>query len=103
MKENKNLTREQQIDVAAYAWGAAHAKFEIYQSDPGFVAGAEWADEHPDEKKFQQDVLKYLLDRGWPVDLNGSIPTFDDIMHDVGRYLIHISSKKSEKKENEKS
>lgn len=41
------MKREEEIKQAAYHYGVLHAKNEIYQEDPAFIAGAEWADEHP--------------------------------------------------------
>lgn len=41
------MTREEEIRQAAYQYGILHAKNEIYQEDPSFMAGAKWADAHP--------------------------------------------------------
>lgn len=41
------MTREEEIRQAAYQYGVLNAKYEIYQEDPSFIAGAEWADSHP--------------------------------------------------------
>lgn len=43
----------------------------------GFIEGVEWADLNPDE----QMIAKYLYDKkGYPVDLNGNVPSFEDTM-----------------------
>lgn len=41
------MTREEEIKIAAYQYGVLYAKYEIYQEDSSFIAGAEWADAHP--------------------------------------------------------
>lgn len=48
-----------------------------------YIAGAEWADNHPDEKV----IAQYLYEKkGYPIDLNGHLPSFEDTMKDVELY-----------------
>lgn len=45
--------------------------------------GAEWADENPDERM----IAKYLYEKkGYPIDLNGNLPSFEETMKDVEKY-----------------
>ncbi len=55
---------------------------------------AEWADENPDEKR----IAKYLSEKkGYPVDLNGNLPSFDETMKDAEKYLNYKQDKLIEK------
>lgn len=48
-----------------------------------FISGIEWADENPNE----QMIAKYLYEnKGYPIDLNGNLPSFDETMKDVELY-----------------
>ena len=48
-----------------------------------YVDGAEWADENPDERM----IAKYLYEKkGYPIDLNGHLPSFEETMKDVEKY-----------------
>ena len=48
-----------------------------------YVDGAEWADENPDERM----IAKYLYEKkGYPIDLNGNLPSFEETMKDVEKY-----------------
>ena len=51
---------------------------------------AEWADENPDEKM----IAKYLYEKkGYPIDLNGNLPSFDETMKDTEKYLKYKQDK----------
>ena len=53
----------------------------------GYMSGIEWADEYPNE----QMIAKYLYEKkGYPVDLNGNLPTFDDLMEDCKTYNVYL-------------
>lgn len=55
---------------------------------------AEWADENPDEKR----IAKYLYEKkGYPIDLNGNLPSFDETMKDAEKYLKYKQDKFIEK------
>ena len=48
-----------------------------------FVQGANWADENPDEHV----IAKYLYEKkGYPVDINGNLPSFEETMKDCEKY-----------------
>ena len=48
-----------------------------------FIVGAEWADKNPNE----QMIAKYLYEnKGYPIDLNGNLPSFEETMKDVELY-----------------
>lgn len=62
-----------------------------------YVDGAEWADENPDERM----IAKYLYEKkGYPIDLNGHLPIFDEVMKDVEKYNKYKENKFSKKVEN---
>ena len=49
----------------------------------GFLEGAKWADENPDERM----IAKFLSEKkGYPIDLNGNLPSFEETMKDVEKY-----------------
>ena len=49
-----------------------------------WIEGAEWSDKNPDEKM----IAKYLYEKkGYPIDMNGNLPSFDEAMKDAEKYL----------------
>lgn len=55
---------------------------------------AEWADENPDERM----IAKYLCEKkGYPIDLNGNLPSFEETMKDVEKYNKYKEDKLIEK------
>lgn len=59
-----------------------------------FIIGAEWADENPDEEM----IAKYLYEKkGYPIDLNGNLPSFDETMKATEEYLKYKQDKFIEK------
>lgn len=59
-----------------------------------WIEGAEWADENPDEEM----IAKYLHEKkGYPIDLNGKLPSFDETMKDTEKYLKYKQDKFIEK------
>lgn len=49
-----------------------------------WIEGAEWSDKNPDEKM----IAKYLYEKkGYPIDMNGNLPSFDETMKDAEKYL----------------
>lgn len=80
------MTREEQRKTASYEFAT-----KFGGSDPTmmeivalwFRRGAKWSDEHPDE----QMIAKYLYEKkGYPIDLNGNLPSFEETMKDVVQY-----------------
>ena len=58
------------------------------------IDGAMWSDKNPDEKM----IAKYLYEKkGYPIDLNGSLPSFDETMKDTEKYLKYKQDKFIEK------
>jgi len=58
------------------------------------IDGAMWADTNPDEKM----IAKYLYEKkGYPIDLNGNLPSFDETMKDAEKYLKYKQDKFIEK------
>lgn len=59
-----------------------------------FIIGAEWADENPDERM----IAKYLYEKkGYPIDLNGNLPSFEETMKAVEEYYKYKEDKLIEK------
>lgn len=56
------MKRKEEIREAA-------KEFTYHSGDYGFIEGAEWSDEHPSE----DNIAKYLSERGWPVSTNGVV------------------------------
>ena len=54
------MKREEEIKNAAYQYGVLHAKYEMYQEDPSFIAGAEWADAHNPEIAYLEHEIERL-------------------------------------------
>lgn len=49
----------------------------------GFITGAKWADKNP----HSQYIAEYLYkEKGYPISLNGEMPTFEETMKDVQTY-----------------
>ena len=55
-----------------------------------YIDGAEWADENPDERM----IAKYLHEKkGYPIDLNGNLPSFEETMKDTEQYIKYKEKK----------
>ena len=68
----------------------AKERFGEWPLNMQFVGGAEWADENPNE----QMIAKYLYEnKGYPIDLNGNLPSFEETMKDVELYNEHKKKK----------
>lgn len=79
------MTRKEEIEHAAYDFvNTDSITVERFPSSfDYFLKGALWADEHPDE----QMIAKYLYEKkGYPIDLNGHLPSFDETMKDIEKY-----------------
>ena len=58
-----------------------------------FIMG-KWADENPNERM----IAKYLYEKkGYPIDLNGHLPSFEETMKDVEKYNKYKEDKLIEK------
>ena len=77
-KERDSLAK----DVGTDLLGKANSTF--------FAMGAQWADENPDERM----IAKYLYEKkGYPIDLNGHLPSFEETMKDVEQYIKYKEKK----------
>ena len=75
------MTREKQI----FEESKIYSEYEYNQTDfeNGFINGAKWADKNPRP----QYIAEYLYkEKGYPISLNGEIPTFEETMKDVQTY-----------------
>ena len=74
----QDMTREEQINEEAYR----QAKLVDIDIE-SFIAGAKWADKNPNP----QNIAEYLYkEKGYPISLNGEIPTFEETMKTVQAY-----------------
>lgn len=86
------MTREKQI----FEESKIYSKYVNNQTDfeYGFINGAKWADENP----HSQYIAEYLYkEKGYPISLNGEIPTFEETMKDVQTYNEYKSKQWLEK------
>lgn len=84
------MTRKEEIKQAAFNNDRESSK----ENQQYFIEGAEWSDENPDEKM----IAKYLCEKkGYPIDLNGNLPSFDETMKDAEKYLKYKQDKFIEK------
>ena len=78
------MTREEEIKQAANESLCGDKSYISSYEEKGFIDGAEWADENPDENR----IAKFLYEKkGYPIDMNGNLPSFDETMKDVEKYL----------------
>ena len=86
------MTREKQI----FEESKIYSKYVNNQTDfeYGFINGAKWADENP----HSQYIAEYLYkEKGYPISLNGEIPTFEETMKDVQTYNYYKAKQWLEK------
>lgn len=82
------MTREKQIAAAFDDYSDARKlctfdDFEYTDIQVAFEEGAEWADKNPNP----QNIAEYLYkEKGYPISLNGEIPTFEETMKAVQAY-----------------
>lgn len=78
------MTRKEEIEKKAKIRANQYSHpVEWYDCYRHWIEGAEWADTNPNE----QAIAKYLYEKkGYPIDLNGNIPSFEDTMKDVEKY-----------------
>ena len=76
------MTREEQILNAAREYNNG-----IIFSNPSnvlhFEAGAKWADKNPNSKTIAEYLYK---EKGYPISLNGDIPTYEEVVKHVQAY-----------------
>ena len=78
------MTRKEEIKQAANESLCGDKSYVSYYEEKGFIGGAEWSDENPNEKM----IAKYLHEKkGYPIDMNGNLPSFDETMQDAEKYL----------------
>ena len=85
-------TREKQI----FEESKIYSEYVYNQTDfeNGFINGAKWADENP----YSQYIAEYLYkEKGYPISLNGEIPTFEETMKDLQTYNDYKAKKLLEK------
>ena len=71
------MTRKEEREQAALNYS------NVLEDMQNFYSGAEWADLNPDESM----IAKYLHEKkGYPINLNGTIPSFEETMKDVELY-----------------
>ena len=86
------MTRKEEIKQAAFN----NDRESLKENQQYFIEGAEWSDENPDEKM----IAKYLYEKkGYPIDLNGHLPSFEETMKDVEKYNKYKEDKFIEKAE----
>ena len=100
------MTREEQIkkqadiytdDASNYAelsddgWSDTN---DIELVEKAFIEGAKWADKNPNP----QNIAEYLYkEKGYPISLNGEIPTFEETMKAVQAYNAYKEKQLIEK------
>lgn len=72
------MTREEQIKKETYR----QAKL-VDMDVESFIAGAKWADKNPNPQNIDEYLYK---EKGYPISLNGEIPTFEETMKAVQAY-----------------
>ena len=87
------MTRDRQILKAARDYVSG-----VTLSSPSdvihFENGAKWADKNPNFKTIAEYLYK---EKGYPISLNGDIPTFEETMKDVQTYYAYKNETKIEK------
>ena len=78
------MAREEEIKQAANESLCGDKSYISSYEEKGFINGAEWADNNPDENR----IAKFLYEKkGYPIDINGNLPSFDETMKDAEKYL----------------
>lgn len=84
------MTRKEQI----FEESKIYSEYIYNQTDfeNGFITGAKWADKNPN----LQNIAEYLYkEKGYPISLNGEIPTFEETMKDVQTYNAYKAKQNS--------
>lgn len=82
------MTREEHIAAAFDDYSDARKlitfdDFEYADIQVAFEEGAEWADKNPNPQNIDEYLYK---EKGYPISLNGEIPTFEETMKAVQAY-----------------
>ena len=105
------MTRKEQIRQASIKYtlknkpmcigGDAFAEMaDELNRNPAFEEGAKWADKNPNP----QNIAEYLYkEKGYPISLNGEIPTFEETMKDVQTYNDYKAKQWLEKQSEQES
>ena len=95
-KDKELLSREEQKIKASKKYGIGNPIF-IWDEYGGvicdeirpavdFAKGVEWADSNLSEAS----IAKYLYEKkGYPITLNGDIPSFEEIIRDLVRFQLY--------------
>lgn len=84
------MTRKEEIKQAAFNNDRESSK----ENQQYFIEGAKWSDENPDEKM----IVKYLYEKkGYPIDLNGNLVSYEETMKSANRYINYKKEKFIEK------
>lgn len=76
------MTRDEEIQKAAESF-CSNTNPLLLVGDYSFIQGAKWADKNPNP----QNIAEYLYkEKGYPISLNGEIPTFEETMKAVQAY-----------------
>ena len=62
--------------------------------DIAFLDGVKWADEHPKSKTIAEYLYK---EKGYPISLNGDIPTYEEVVKHVQTYNNYKMRQRIEK------
>lgn len=62
--------------------------------DIAFLDGVKWADEHPKSKTIAEYLYK---EKGYPISLNGDIPTYEEVVKHVQTYNNYKMRQRLEK------
>lgn len=88
------MTREEQILNACKKFLTEYPNIDQAGLSIGFLDGAVWADKNPNS----QYIAEYLYkEKGYPISLNGEIPTFEETMKDVQTYNAYKAKQWLEK------
>lgn len=77
------MRRDEEIIIACRNFLSVYPNIDQAGLSIGFLDGVVWADKHP----HSQYIAEYLYkEKGYPISLNGEIPTFEETMKDVQTY-----------------
>lgn len=77
------MRREEEIIIACRNFLSVYPNIDQAGLSIGFLDGAVWADKNP----HSQYIAEYLYkEKGYPISLNGEIPTFEETMKNVQTY-----------------
>ena len=83
------MTREEEIKRASVMYHLYYYDYSYEEGEhldfyiKGFTEGDKWADKNPNSRTIAEYLYK---EKGYPISLNGDIPTFEETMKDVQTY-----------------